>query len=283
MIDQTAVLSARESFVDAVLNTFPLGVAVCNRRFQYELVNESLAAMNGLPVAAHLGKTFYSVLGDAAAKVQTFAEHVFATGEPLYGVYLTALLPARREVGHWLESYIPLRDNRGKVRRIGVIALEISPALKIEASIKRLRRDLGEADALLQNKGASDASLLLQRFVSQAYSIVDDLFWNSAATAPANPFFSAAAEPSLPPPSHTNGKHTPVLRPSLPGHASLSLSSRERQVLQLVAQGKANKEIASILTLSIRTVETYRARLMLKLGLHSIPQLVRYAIRNNLI
>jgi len=47
--------------------------------------------------------------------------------------------------------------------------------------------------------------------------------------------------------------------------------------------GKINKEIAAILNLSVRTVETYRARVMLKLGLRSLSELVRYALRNNII
>ena len=50
-----------------------------------------------------------------------------------------------------------------------------------------------------------------------------------------------------------------------------------------MAMGKINKEIAAILNLSVRTVETYRARVMLKLGLRSLAELVRYALRNNII
>ena len=61
------------------------------------------------------------------------------------------------------------------------------------------------------------------------------------------------------------------------------LSSREREIIQLIAEGKSNKEMASILNLSVKTVETHRARLMAKLDLHSIGDLVRYAIRNNII
>jgi two-component system response regulator NreC len=62
-----------------------------------------------------------------------------------------------------------------------------------------------------------------------------------------------------------------------------ALSSREREVLRYVADGKSNKEIGVILSISTRTVETHRARLMRKLGLHSMNQLVRYAIRHRII
>jgi DNA-binding CsgD family transcriptional regulator len=61
------------------------------------------------------------------------------------------------------------------------------------------------------------------------------------------------------------------------------LSRRERQVLNLLAAGKSNKEIGAILEISTRTVETYRARLMNKLKLHSTAELVRYAVRNKII
>jgi DNA-binding CsgD family transcriptional regulator len=60
-------------------------------------------------------------------------------------------------------------------------------------------------------------------------------------------------------------------------------SSRELQVLQLLAQGKGNKEIGALLQLSTRTVESYRARLKLRLNLHSEAEMVRYAIRNHII
>jgi DNA-binding NarL/FixJ family response regulator len=60
------------------------------------------------------------------------------------------------------------------------------------------------------------------------------------------------------------------------------LSSRERQVLQLVVEGKSSKEIADILHLSPKSVETYRSRLMQKLGVHDIPGLVKFAIQHGL-
>lgn len=61
------------------------------------------------------------------------------------------------------------------------------------------------------------------------------------------------------------------------------LSSREREVLQIIAEGKTNKEIAALLNLSVYTVEAHRGRIMEKLNLHSTGELVRFAIRNGLI
>lgn len=61
------------------------------------------------------------------------------------------------------------------------------------------------------------------------------------------------------------------------------LTSREREVLQLLAEGQANKEIAAMLGITTKTAETHRARIMAKLDLHSMSELVRYAIRNRII
>jgi DNA-binding NarL/FixJ family response regulator len=61
------------------------------------------------------------------------------------------------------------------------------------------------------------------------------------------------------------------------------LTSREREVLQMLAEGKTNKEIATVLNLSVYTVDAHRGRIMEKLNLHSINELVRFAVRNGLI
>jgi DNA-binding NarL/FixJ family response regulator len=61
------------------------------------------------------------------------------------------------------------------------------------------------------------------------------------------------------------------------------LTVREREVLQLLSEGYGNKEVGSQLGISEKTVETHRARLMAKLGIHSVAKLVRYAIRNRIV
>ena len=61
------------------------------------------------------------------------------------------------------------------------------------------------------------------------------------------------------------------------------LTAREREVTQLLAEGKSSKEVASLLSLSTKTVETHRSNIMRKLSLHSVRDLVVYAIKNNII
>jgi two-component system response regulator NreC len=61
------------------------------------------------------------------------------------------------------------------------------------------------------------------------------------------------------------------------------LSSREREVLQMIAEGKTNKDIATALNLSVYTVDAHRGRIMEKLNLHSVGELVRFAVRKGLV
>jgi DNA-binding NarL/FixJ family response regulator len=69
-------------------------------------------------------------------------------------------------------------------------------------------------------------------------------------------------------------------RPTTPG---VTLTTRERHIVQLLAEGKTNKEIAEMLSITVKTAETHRANIMHKLNLHSVGELVHYAVRNEII
>ena len=80
-----------------------------------------------------------------------------------------------------------------------------------------------------------------------------------------------------------------VLLRYLNGHDGLNtqpqtrMTAREREIIQLLSEGKSNKEVAVALDISTRTVETHRANIMRKLGMESLSDLVRYAIRNKIV
>ena len=61
------------------------------------------------------------------------------------------------------------------------------------------------------------------------------------------------------------------------------LTDREREILQLIAEGRTNKEVAGLLNVSLTTVETHRTHILQKLGLHSVPELILYAVRKGII
>lgn len=61
------------------------------------------------------------------------------------------------------------------------------------------------------------------------------------------------------------------------------LSDREREILQMVAEGRSNKEVAGLLNISLTTVETHRSHILQKLDIHSVPELILYAVRKGII
>jgi DNA-binding NarL/FixJ family response regulator len=65
--------------------------------------------------------------------------------------------------------------------------------------------------------------------------------------------------------------------------ASLQITGREREVVQLLAEGKTSKEVATMLNVSVKTVETHRSNILRKLDCHSVTELVRYAVRNHIV
>ncbi len=78
---------------------------------------------------------------------------------------------------------------------------------------------------------------------------------------------------------YLHGKKTPPAETEGSGR----LTAREREIVQLLAEGKSNKEVASNLGISVKTAETHRAAVMRKLGFQAFSDLVRYAIRNHII
>jgi DNA-binding CsgD family transcriptional regulator len=74
-----------------------------------------------------------------------------------------------------------------------------------------------------------------------------------------------------------------LARMDLPGPLGPRLTPREHQVVRLVAEGRRSKDVASLLGITVKTVDTHRANLMRKLNIHSVRELVRFAIRMNLV
>ena len=69
----------------------------------------------------------------------------------------------------------------------------------------------------------------------------------------------------------------------LDGLASVAVTTREREIIQLVAEGRSSKEAATTLGVRVKTIEAHRANIMRKLHLRTVSDLVRYAIRNNIV
>ncbi|PYV58205.1 MAG: Fis family transcriptional regulator [Acidobacteria bacterium] len=101
------------------------GLAILDEQLRYVAINDLLAEMNGIPADAHIGNTIHDMLGDCAHKIEPPLRKVLGEGRPVFNYELNARLPANDQAGHWLEHYIPLRDEQGRVRWIGAIVIDL--------------------------------------------------------------------------------------------------------------------------------------------------------------
>jgi formate hydrogenlyase transcriptional activator len=133
-----------EQLIDAYFSGSTLGLCVLDADFRYLAINNALAEMNGIPVHAHLGKTTYEVLGEIATTLEPHFQRVLSTGQPVLNFELSAALPARNEINHWVEHYFPMKSADGKVNRIAVVAVETSKQKKLEESFRTLTATLNK-------------------------------------------------------------------------------------------------------------------------------------------
>jgi DNA-binding NarL/FixJ family response regulator len=153
------------------------------------------------------------------------------------------------------------------------------PLLNGVEATRRIRVSSPATEILILTMHESDD--LVQQVVSagaRGYILKDEadrvLIAAVDAARQHKPYFSTRISSSLTE-ELTPADGTKVSRPRL--------TPREREILQLLAEGKANKEVASLLGISVNTAEAHRANIMLKLNVHSLAELVHYAIRNQII
>ena len=131
-----------EQVLKALASAPGMGVAVFDREFRYQAINQALATMHGVAVQEHVGRRVADILGDAAEEVETFITRVFEHGKPLWTQQLTTILPTRHEVGHWIGNYLPITDKRGHVKQVGVVVVEITRQKQLEESVRTLSSKL---------------------------------------------------------------------------------------------------------------------------------------------
>jgi DNA-binding CsgD family transcriptional regulator/PAS domain-containing protein len=257
-----------------------VGIALLDERMRYRVVNEALAAMNGLPAKAHTDQPLQYALGSAARKVAEVMDRVLETREPVGNFDLIAKLPGRLDTAHWIESYVPLRDNHGQ-RTVAVIVLEVTERTMLQQSVDRITCDLQGLQGELRRieRPAPHGQVRQRRRAAAVEQVIHSLglcveHLRSLESAPRRDAILhmplAAATAFLPPQSQQ-------------GKAKETLSARELEVLQLVVDGKRSGAIARELGISVRTAETHRARVMMKMGAHSAASLVRLAMKRGLV
>jgi DNA-binding NarL/FixJ family response regulator len=196
---------------------------------------------------------------------------------------LRALLESRKG---W-EVCAEAANGREAVEKAGqhkpdVAVLDIGmPLLNGVEATRQIRKLSPQTEILILTM--HDSELLVQEVLgagAHGYILKDDADRNLIAAVDAlqrhRPYLSSRVSEAA---SSAAGRSGSAL-----GQSSRSrLTPREREILQLLAEGKSNKEVAGFLGISVKTAETHRANIMLKLDFHSITELVRYAVRNKII
>jgi DNA-binding NarL/FixJ family response regulator len=165
-----------------------------------------------------------------------------------------------------------------------IVVMDVSmPELNGLEAARRIRKDLPKTGIIILTLHFSDQ--LVKDIVesgARAYVMKSDADRDlvNAVEALANhrTFFTARAADML---LNDFSERTAPVQPAAPTRNRLT--PREREIVQLLAEGKSSKEVAVALGISVKTAETHRANIMRKLQLHSVSELVRYAIKNQII
>jgi len=161
--------------------------------------------------------------------------------------------------------------------KIAILDLEMPELNGLEAT-RQIKKELPDTEILIYTMYETD-ELIRKVVASGARGYVlksdagEDLIQGVEALLHHKPFLTSAASESI---------LESFLRSNRQIPQDSVLTHREREIVQLLAEAKSNKEIANTLMISVKTVETHRAAIMRKLGVNSIVELVHYAIRNNL-
>lgn len=232
-----------------------IALSVFDQRFRFRFVNDALAKINRVPVQDHIGENVRKIAGNLALKAEPILESIFDTGKVVSGFEITGKLPKRFDVGHWIATYFPIRNTKGRVIQVGVLSAEI-------VSHSQAKQAVSGGNQKLLEKVSLNTKLLRQLlrrnsehglFRADAQGIIEGI--ENAANRPA-----------------PREEDQPAM-----------LSEREREIITFLANGRSTKEIASTLSISVKTVESHRARIFFKLNLDSIASLVRYAIRTKMV
>ncbi|MDP3504907.1 MAG: PAS domain-containing protein [Myxococcales bacterium] len=122
---------------DTLLGSAPQGFVFLDRDLRFVLINERLAEMNGLSVAAHLGKTVGEILPTLEADLRMVTEGILATGQPVLDHEFTGETPRAPGVTRtWSESWYPVPDERGEIIGFGAVVVDVTERKQAEAALR---------------------------------------------------------------------------------------------------------------------------------------------------
>ena len=150
-------LQKSETLLNAVLASSPVGIAVLDRDLRYIHINEALAAINGLPLSEHLGRTFWEVLPAWAPKFAPILQQVMETKEPLLNQEISGETNPPGVYRYALVNYYPVYLPDGEVVGVGVTSMDVTKLKQIEQALResesRFRRMADSAPVFIWMSG----------------------------------------------------------------------------------------------------------------------------------
>jgi DNA-binding CsgD family transcriptional regulator/PAS domain-containing protein len=291
----------RLPFNNLALNS-TVGVALFDEALCCRALSAALCRMIGSPERKQVGKSMQQVFPGAVELLEPAFRQVWSSGNGLPNVELSAQSLSSTQMRIWSLNFYPVRDEFRKVQLVAITFSDMTRTRCAEHKLHYLKERLREAAPGGANSTGGELVDLFGRTFDLVKRSMELLNASAALRSYAlemrfeahlarlalflcgtryQELLSDSSQPKI-----ESSLHDPSFS-SLPQDPNKleagDPSPRERQLLYFLADGKSNKEIGSILAISTRTVETYRARIMLKLDLHSTAALVRYAIRHHIV
>jgi formate hydrogenlyase transcriptional activator len=169
------LLGYPEQLLSSVLSAPNVGVAICDEQLHFQGINGALAAMNGVRIEAHLGKPLNEILGGVAEEVGAHFRRALAKSAPVLNLEICGKLPARTEVGHWVENYFPVKDSSGKVSRVFAVVLEVTREKQLEEVLNSLTHGCQQAEDRLKTLLEINSTLAAQRDLQEFFPWIEAL------------------------------------------------------------------------------------------------------------
>lgn len=129
----TEIFNTQELVTD-FFNNSTVGLAIYDDQLRYQTLNPCLAAMHGMSLKSHLGRTLRDVLGEVALRLEPALKHVLSTGRPLWNFEIAGALPTKRRPGRWVDSLLPAKDSNGRVKQVGVVVVPLAADTNLRQS-----------------------------------------------------------------------------------------------------------------------------------------------------